>query len=254
VKVKGGVLPGEAAYGSPYTLAVSPNGTELALTADSGITDAYNDEHPDKIIVIDMLTGTHRTWLGGLYRKGKVFSIQDLSWDAAGQSVVFLASWCDYAAGSSCSGGPVAGGYRDTQVRSVGTATGGGTLDQGRLLMRQTAQYPVIVAAYAGPGGSDITALVQYGHFSKYGGWQNLAVVRFSAVSNAVLGVDYRHSSDPGVGREMYDVWLGADPSGQHLLLSSSGSGGWFTGWIGQGALHPLPIKQPYSGYPITAW
>jgi hypothetical protein len=69
-----------------------------------------------------------------------------------------------------------------------------------------------------------------------------------------VLGVDYRHSSNPGIGGPLYGIWLSADPSGQHLLFSSSGSGGWFTGWIGQGALHPLPIKQPYSGYPITAW
>jgi hypothetical protein len=37
-------------------------------------------------------------------------------------------------------------------------------------------------------------------------------------------------------------------------LFRDHHGGGWRTGWIGQGKYHPLPIRQPYSGFPITAW
>jgi len=42
------------------------------------------------------------------------------------------------------------------------------------------------------------------------------------------------------------DIALGADPSGQHLLLTYYGQGGFFTGRIGQGKFRPLPNAQPY--------
>jgi DNA-directed RNA polymerase specialized sigma24 family protein len=52
------------------------------------------------------------------------------------------------------------------------------------------------------------------------------------------------------------DVILGADRSGQHLLLTHGSLGGGFvTGWISHGTLRALPLgRQPYSGYPVTAW
>jgi len=45
-----------------------------------------------------------------------------------------------------------------------------------------------------------------------------------------------------------------ADPSGQHLLLTYGVRRGFRTGWISQGRLRPLPIRQPYPGHQITAW
>ena len=52
-------------------------------------------------------------------------------------------------------------------------------------------------------------------------------------------------------------AWLAADPSGQHLLISYAVDGGFIIGWIGQGALHRLPILQPYlpgNATLIIAW
>lgn len=52
-------------------------------------------------------------------------------------------------------------------------------------------------------------------------------------------------------------VWLTADPSGQHLLISYGVDGGFTIGWIAGGALHRLPIIWPYlpnNATLIIAW
>jgi hypothetical protein len=72
-----------------------------------------------------------------------------------------------------------------------------------------------------------------------------------------VRSVDYRGSRAQGFGGDPRQVWLTADPSGQHLLVSYAVDGGFTIGWIGHGALHRLPIRQPYlpSNAPLTvAW
>jgi hypothetical protein len=72
-----------------------------------------------------------------------------------------------------------------------------------------------------------------------------------------VRHVDYGVSLGRGQGRSPQQVWLTADPSGQHLLVSYAVHGGFTIGWIGHGALHRLPIRQPYlpSNAPLTiAW
>jgi len=151
--VKGGLLshqpPDLQTWGS---LAVSPDGSKLALTVDS--SDHISNTSPgysDKIIVIDLHTGQRTQWQGGLYRPGKQFSIPDLSWAADGRSLVFLGQWCDPAGqGTTCDGTSGPGGYRDAQVRSLSTATGGGSLNHGRLLLGESARYPLIAQALGG--------------------------------------------------------------------------------------------------------
>ena len=71
--VKGGLLshqpPDLQTWGS---LAVSPDGSKLALTVDS--SDHISNTSPgysDKIIVIDLHTGQRTQWQGGLYRPGR---------------------------------------------------------------------------------------------------------------------------------------------------------------------------------------
>ena len=95
--IKGGPitnsLPGQQSWGN---LAVSPDGTKLALTADSiGRVPALSSAYSDKIIVIDLLAGQRTQWQGGLFRTGKQFSIPDVSWSADGRSLIFLGQWCD---------------------------------------------------------------------------------------------------------------------------------------------------------------
>ena len=247
--VKGGMLshqpPDLQTWGS---LAVSPDGSKLALTVDS--SDHISNTSPgysDKIIVIDLHTGRRTQWQGGLYRPGKQFSIPDLSWAADGQSLIFLGQWCDPAGeGTTCDGTPGPGGYRDAQVWSLSTAAGGGSLNHGRLLLGESARYPLIAQALGGPQGSDLTVAVTSGPANKLGERPELTAEDVSAATGAVQGVDYRVSRAQGFGGDPQQVWLAADPSGQHLLVSYAVDGGFIIGWIGHGALHRLPITQPY--------
>jgi hypothetical protein len=256
--VKGGLLshqpPALQTWGG---LAVSPDGSKLALTVDS--SDHISNTSPgysDKIIVIDLHTGQRTQWQGGLYRPGKQFSIPDLSWAADGRSLVFLGQWCDPAGqGTTCDGTSRPGGYRDAQVWSL-SAADGGSLDRGRVLLRQSARTPFIAQALGGPGGSDLTVAVLSGQV-RNGDWRVLTVEDVSAVTGAMRHVDYGLSLPPGQGRLPQQVWLAADPSGQHLLISYAVDGGFVIGWIGHGALHRLPITQPYlpnDSTLIIAW
>ena len=257
--IKGGLITNQTA--GPQTwgnLAVSPDGTKLALTADS--TDrvpALSSAYSDKIIVIDLLTGRRTQWQGGLFRTGKQFSIPDLSWSADGRSLIFLGQWCDPPGQTTtCDGTSGPGGYRDAQVWSLSVATGGGSLTRGRVLLRQSARFPFIAQALGGPGGSDLTVAVLSGQVAN-GNWRVLTVEDVSAATGAVLHVDYGLSLPRGQGRLPQQVWLTADPSGQHLLISYGVDGGFTIGWIDHGALHRLPITQPYlpnNATLIIAW
>ncbi|HME66135.1 MAG TPA: hypothetical protein VKG61_14700 [Streptosporangiaceae bacterium] len=259
--VKGGPITNQpAGLQSWGNLAVSPDGTKLALTADS--TDrvaALSPAYSDKIIVIDLLTGQRTQWQGGLFRTGKQFSIPDLSWSADGRSLIFLGQWCDLPGPTTfCSGGSTPGAYRDAQVWSLSVATGGGSLTRGRVLLRQSARFPLIAQAVGpgGSGGSDLTVAVLSGQVAN-GNWRVLTVEDVSAATGAVRGVDYRVSQAQGFGGDPQQVWLAADPSGQHLLVSYAVDGGFIIGWIGHGALHRLPITQPYlpnDSTLIIAW
>jgi hypothetical protein len=256
--VKGGLItnqpPGLQSWGD---LAVSPDGTKLALTANStdralNLSPAYSD----KIIVVDLLTGQHTQWQGGLFRTGKQFSISDLSWSADGQSLIFLGQWCDLPGpAASCSGGSAPGAYRDAQVWSLSVATRGGALTRGdaltrgHVLLRQSARFPLIAQALGGPGGSDLTVAVPSDRLAN-GNWRVLTVEDVSATTGAVLHVDYSLSLGAGQSLSPQQVWLAADPSGQHLLISYGVDRGFTIGWIGHGALHRLPTTQPYPPDP----
>jgi hypothetical protein len=250
-RIRGGTIPGNAGIGDTASLAVSPDGTKLALTADS--TKDLGNKIPgyaDKIIVIDLRTGARTVWQGDLYRSGKTFSIPYLSWAPDGKSLVYLGQWCDLspAAGQCPGGGSGPQMYRDTQVRSLAAATGGGLLD-GTLLFGQSARYPVIAGVLAGPDG-DLTLLVLSGHLVDGLAWSKIAVERVSA-SGTLLGVDYHSLTQGSEGQPEY-VSLSADPSGRYLLVGYNGKGGLAIGWIGQGKFHRL--MPPHLGNSVTAW
>jgi hypothetical protein len=114
----------------------------------------------------------------------------------------------------------------------------------------------VVQDVYAGPGGSDLFVTVLSDRLAD-GNWRVLTVEDVSAATGAVRHVDYGLSVPRGQSRLPQQVWLGADPSGQHLLISYAVDGRFIIGWIGQGALHRLPILQPYlpgNATLIIAW
>ena len=245
-RVKGGVVNGSPGLAEQGIFAVSPEGTKLLVTSDTTNSGKFNEQgYSERIIVIDLLTGKQSTWQGGMYRAGKAFTVQDVSWSANGQSIVFLAQWCTSPSTNPCTAayGPDKG--RDAQVRSLSVASGGGTLDSGSLLLKQSAEYPVIAAAIAGPDGSDITAVVLAGQVN--------SIEHISAVSGSLIGVDYRTSRPHEPEGTQDYVSLTADPSGRYLLFYYKDGSGFNIGWIGRGAFHLLPGGQNPGPW-IQAW
>lgn len=264
--VKGGVVNNTAEAGIPPTmfgpqaqLAVSPDGTQLALTTG---TAEPATQMADEIVAINLRTGAHSVWRGGLDRPGKLLGIVNLSWAAGGQSLVFLAQWCDdhtYAVGY-CSGANTPTGYRDAQVRSLTASTGGGSLDNGQLLLRQSAKYPAIAQAIAGPGGQGLTVVVLSGPVKVTDNtalWHHLAIDQISADgSPAGTGYQADFAGTVRLGAVMLD-W---DPSDTHLIFSEIGPQVVYARVAG-GMLHRLPFSNPhksgvfygYSAGPI-AW
>jgi hypothetical protein len=259
-RITGGTISGDAALDTGGSMAVSPDGSRLALTtADTTVQLSRNMQGwPDKVIVVDLRTGLRNVWQGGLYRSGLTFTILDISWTADGRSLVFLALWCASPGDMSvCGGTPGPHEYRDTQVRSLGVgaggAKGGGSLTRSAVLLTQSARYPVIASVTAGPGPAEITAVVLSGQPESAGVWPRVAVDRFSTTDGALLGVAYQAAA-AGDEREAYGVVISADPSGRYQLFTYARPAGLYTGWIASGRLHLLPIKQPYAGGGITTW
>ena len=210
----------------------------------------------DKIIVIDLRTGARSVWQGGLYRSGKTFTIPDISWTADGRSLVFLALWCDFPPDTSpCGNTPGPQEYRDTQVRSLSVETGGGALDRSAVLLTQSARYPVIAGAIAGPGPSELTVVVLSGQAGSFGSWSKVAVERVSGVTGSLLGVEYSSDTLGGRGQQPDGVAINSDPSGRYLLFSYRDKSGFpYTGWLDHGKLRFLPLKHPNPRLPISAW
>ena len=127
--IKGGRFRGNQAVGELGNMAVSPDGTRLALTADAAgqpSTDTDTGVAND-IVVVDLRTGARTIWQGGLSRPGKTFRIPSVSWTADRRSIVFLAEWCNrdmyYNLCSGTMSGPEATGTpRSVRFRSPARA------------------------------------------------------------------------------------------------------------------------------------
>jgi hypothetical protein len=264
--VKGGVVHGADYLLNLVNLAVSPDGTKIALTFDS-----TNAAYPgmtglaDKIAVIDLRTGAQSIWQGGLYRPDKnLFSIQGLSWADGGRSLVFLPTWCPAvpnlgAGNQQCAMNDTRS--RDSELRSLNVALGGGSLADSSIVLRESAKYPDIEQVVADQDGN-IDVLVLSGPKNSQGQPQDVSVIQVAAGSGTP-SVLYRHSFVPS-GKEtlsMNSYSLAADPSGRYILfgvdyvINGTPSGQTALsplGWIGQGAFHALTTGKEFTG--TFAW
>ena len=172
-----------------------------------------------------------------------------MSWTPDGRSIVFLALWCgDTVSLGKCENASGTPGSFVAQVRSV-PAVSGGPLDHGPVLLNPRAGYPfqIVVHAVAGPEPGQLTLVVLSGMQDMNGSWAGVTVERVAARTGSVLATDYR-LPDGGVGgggggKWPRDVYLSADPSGQHLLLTLGVPGGFVTGRIGDGEIRLLPAQ-----------
>jgi hypothetical protein len=208
-----------------------------------------------RIIVIDLRTGSHSVWQGGLNKPGFAdFDINSLSW-TTDQQLVFTGQWCwPFSVNAQACEAAAHGDRRVAEVREISTAPAGGQLDSGRLLLRQSARYPYIASAVISPDGQTITALVMHGSLEHQAPGtvpRQLSAVQISASSGRQLRVLYQRPLGPT------GFWtLSPDSTGTHWLLDGADSYGngdgppnqmnlGYNGWISGGRLIPL---RPVTG------
>ena len=256
-------LPGRVLGGGQWNadaLAVTPDGSRIAVAftfvGPSGSCGAKGQPacpsaHSDYIVGINAATGATSVWRSATPDLGgNSFTVQNLSWTGDGRELVFLGRWCR-GAGSFpreiCHSSSLV-----AEVRSLDPAAGGGRLDSGRVLLRQSARFPYLARALISPDGTAITAVVLSGALKgshSIGGMapDNLAVERISVATGQKVATLYRRRLGPPsqiVGAPIF-VDLSVDARAERWLLNggiSSGSGyhNRFNGWIEDGRLIPL--------------
>jgi hypothetical protein len=242
-QVKGGVLNIQGYALDVGNLAVSPDGTSLAITVDAP-DSAKTSGAGDEIVVLDLRTGTRRVWQGGLYKRGNLFSIQSLSWSGTG-TLDFLSAWCT-SADPSCVQSDATNW--DAQIRSLNVASGGGSLANSTVLLRESATYPHVESMVADQQGSLNVVVLTSPDIAAYEP-TTVVVDKIQASSGALQQVLYHRSFSHTSAVNSY--MIGADPTGRYLTLSFNAGLNYLDGWLDQGVLRPIPLSS--AGYPI-AW
>jgi hypothetical protein len=252
------VLPGGRLAGSQWaanTVAVSPDGSRIAV----GMSDAGPNApcggpgqracpqlRPDYLMAISTSTGAKTVWRNEAGAPHPWFSVDSLSWTSDDRQLVVLGEWCAMAADSeSCGSSGV------TEVRALDPVSGGGRVYSGRLLLRQSAQFPHPVQALISPDGAAITAVVLRGRVvgnSQISGSvpEQLSVERYSVATGQRVAVLYQHrlGDTSEVNGAPHFLALTQDASGRHLMLDIGLCAGHCTdgvnGWIHHGRLVPL--------------
>ena len=155
-------LPGGTLSNRNWTadaIAASPDGSRVAISLSwagpvcgsrPGETACpHFSTRPSYIDIIEVATGTRSVWRGGT---SNAFTVASLSWTARGRQLVYLGQSCAHFQLDSevCSAG-----VRTAQVRALNPAAGGGRLDSGPVLLRQSARLPLHRAGGDQPGRHD---------------------------------------------------------------------------------------------------
>jgi hypothetical protein len=262
--VPGGVL-GNRNW-TPDAMAASPDGSRVAVSfayayAGPGCGSTGQQPcpgpHPDYIDIIDAGTGTRSVWRGGT---GAGFSVASLSWTAHGRELVYLGQTCTY---QQLNSEVCARRMRTAVVRALNPAAGGGRLDSGPVLLRQSARYPYIAQAEISPDSTTITALVLTGRMSSSHGISDLvppdlSVIQVSRATGRPLRVLYQRNlgRTTGINDAPDFLQLSQDSAGQHWMLNGGLCAGHctegFNGWLRDGELVPL---SPVNGREVDqAW
>jgi hypothetical protein len=244
--VPGGTLrPGWAAD----SLAASADGSRLAVGA---YYDLHNGvvQQSDQVVVINTRTGAQRIWGGGSLTVGyNVFRVASLSWAGGLRELAVLGQWCGgINPGPGGEGCPPAD--RLAQLRAINPAGPGGSVLDGRLLLRQ-APRTYLAQALVSPDGSVITAVVLRGKIAgnpiSVTFPANLSVEQVSAATGQRLGVVYRRylGDTSSESSPMNDpLTLITDATGRHLILNGGicnlHCSNEFNGWLDGGRLVPL--------------
>jgi hypothetical protein len=250
-RVPGGALrPGWAAD----SMAASASGSRIAVGAYYYLSNVNRGpKASDQVVVINTHTGAQRIWPGGSLAGGySFFRVASLSWAGGSRELAVLGQWCR-AVDPNPGGEGCPRSESQAQLRAINPAgPGGGSVLDGRLLLRQ-APRTYLAQALLSPDGSVITAMVLRGKI--VGNPQisgifpaDLSVEQVSAATGRPLGVIYRRylGDTSSVSGPVSDpLTLIADATGSHLILNGGicnmNCSNEFNGWLDSGRLVPLP-------------
>jgi hypothetical protein len=240
-EINGGVISGQAYLSLDGGFAVSPDGTRLAIATADPAAKGVQQALAEQVIVINTRTGARLTWKGGLDRPGSLASIEDLSWPAGSNFLVYLAQWCPQ--GGSVEG--VAGvgcrvGFSSEQVGELSVPSGGGSLASGRVVLRSSARIPYIAGALIDPAGTGLTALAGLSD-------GRLQVVTIDLATGRTGRVLCRLPADDAIDNQLTEFHLGLDSTGRHVLLA----GNQLHGWLSRGHLVTLKPGR-WNGAPVS--
>ncbi len=231
--VKGGTLSGWA-----DNIAATADGSELAaevLQASPSGQMATN-EAPEGIFVINTRTGSRTLWHTGPYVPGALqyAYATDLSFTADGRDLVVLEPRCHRGRHLvDCNG------HADMQVRAYSPAAGGGSLEDGQVLLQDSALKPhgtSLSNAFISPDGSAVTAVLT--DCPPHGAC-TLTVARIPVGTGQQPRVLYQvHSGTRRQG--IFERLFSSDPSGRYLILDAGAGNARVNGWIDRGRLVPL--------------
>jgi hypothetical protein len=237
--VSGGNL-GRVLVGS---IAVTPNGSRLAVVAVASQGSTKASAIPPIIMVVNTKTGARVTWQNSSLASAEL-GIAGIAFAREGQELVFLAKpFCPTATSASCES--------DGEWRSLSSlATSGGISSSSQLLLQETvltgadsrgATQSQIHGWAVAPNGSEITVLTIGGQALQ----MQATVIQASATTGKELRVLYKMPTGDGY----FYRFFSSDPTGRYLLLDVGPAGGPTNGWINNGKFTSL---SPSYGGDIT--
>jgi hypothetical protein len=215
------------------SFVVSPDGTELAFTVNTG-----RQSQTPAIVVLNLRTGKHQLWDGGLPTPSKHFGfgLWDLSWSGS-RTLDFVASWCGNAEWLYC-------GTGTAQLRALSVGTDGGSLASSTTLTSLT-RFPNVTSVVADQQGR--LTITQVSPRGIQGAPVRVTIDQVAAPTGAVLRVLYQRTypwNPNNIGPVV------SDPSGQYLMVWVFG----MAGWVHDGALRRPPANPPYPYPDDFAW
>jgi hypothetical protein len=231
--VKGSTLNGWA-----DNIAVTADGSEVAaevITLPRSGRMATN-QVPEGIFVINTRTGSRALWHTGPFVPGAVQYVDatNLSFTGDGRDLVVLGPRCRQSRSLiDCNG------HSDMQVRAYSPADAGGSLQDGQVLLQDSALKPrgtSLSDAFISPDGSAVTAVLT--DCPPHGAC-TLTVARIPVGAGQQPRVLYQvHSGTRYQG--IFERFFSADPSGRYLILDAGAGNARVNGWIDHGRLVPL--------------
>ncbi|HET7014054.1 MAG TPA: hypothetical protein VFI65_09090 [Streptosporangiaceae bacterium] len=240
--VKGSILKGLDAE----QLTASPDGSLVAVQVIPPNPNGtlYTDSMPSGIVVINTKTGKRAIWRVGPYVPGKIgyTSTRDISFTGNGSELVVLESRCHRTRYfENCQSSDA------QEVRTLGPADRGGSLQGGQLLLRLSAfKAPRTSLPYAQitPDGTALTTVTET---CPRGSFCTMTVQRIGVTGVKARQVLYQVTDKASVNGA-YLEQFSTDPTGRFMIIvaNTATTKEPVNGWIDHGRLVPL---TPANGF-----